>query len=74
MGARSGAVSHVGEPLRQVVMLDDTVTPADDDFWVKALSKRFTNQLKDIIRSMLRIDPVQRPRADNLSAAVDLHQ
>lgn len=61
----------VCEPLHQLDLSDDTVTPAGDDFWVKALPKRFTNQLKEIIRSMLCIDRDQRPRAVELSIAVD---
>lgn len=61
----------VGETLHQVDLSDETATPAKDDFWVKALPKRFTSQLKEIVRSMLRIDRDQRPRADELSIAVD---
>lgn len=61
----------VGETLRQVNLSDETVTPAADDFWVKALPKRFTSQLRGIVRSMLRIDRNRRPRADELSTAVD---
>lgn len=69
-----GAVLYhmmVGEPLHQVDLSDETVTRAGDDFWVKAMPKRFTSQLKEIVRSMLRIDRDQRPQADELSIAVD---
>ncbi|MCJ1261463.1 hypothetical protein MMC22_001327 [Lobaria immixta] len=69
-----GAVLYhmmVGEPLHQVDLSDETATRARDDFWVKALPKRFTSQLKEIVRSILSIDRDQRPRADELSANVD---
>lgn len=77
-----GAVLYhmmVGEPLHQVDLSDETfvdlsaetLTPAEDDFWVKALPMHFTSQLKEIVRSMLLIDRDQRPRADELSTAID---
>jgi hypothetical protein len=47
-----------------------TGPPKKSDFWVRALPRRYSSKLREIVLGMLRTDPKARPTAEDLSVVV----
>lgn len=45
--------------------------PTEDDFWVRALPRKYSSSLRKIVMGMLRVNPEARPTVDDLSVVVD---
>lgn len=69
-----GAVLYhmmAGTPPQPLDLTGVVGNPAEADFWVRSLPRRFSIRLREIVMGMLRADPKARPTVDDLSVVVD---